>query len=96
MRFLFASNYYPPHVRGGYDQWCYEVATELAERGHSVCVLTSDSNPQQHDLSERGYHGSVQVHRLLHLEVEAGLAHSMMRVLGGSRSRLAWSSQVPE
>jgi len=41
MRILFLSNFYPPFDIGGYEQWCYEVATRLQGRGHQVSVLTS-------------------------------------------------------
>ena len=42
MRILFLSNFYPPVSRGGYEQWCQEVADGLVARGHEVTVLTSD------------------------------------------------------
>ena len=42
MRVLFLSNYYPPFEVGGYEQLCRDVAERLAERGHTVAVLTSD------------------------------------------------------
>ena len=41
MRILFLSNFYPPHDIGGYEQWCSEVASGLASRGHDLAVLTS-------------------------------------------------------
>lgn len=41
MRLLFLTNLYPPHGKGGYEEWCQEVATELRKRGHEVIVLTS-------------------------------------------------------
>jgi glycosyltransferase involved in cell wall biosynthesis len=42
MRLLFLTNLYPPHGKGGYEEWCQEVATQLRQRGHEVIVLTSD------------------------------------------------------
>ena len=41
MRFLFVSNFYPPHDIGGYEKHCYEVANGLQHRGHTVRILTS-------------------------------------------------------
>ena len=41
MRILFISNFYPPASRGGYEQWCQEVAEGLRDRGHQVFILTS-------------------------------------------------------
>lgn len=41
MRILFLSNFFPPARPGGYTQWCHEVAERLAERGHTIGVLTS-------------------------------------------------------
>jgi glycosyltransferase involved in cell wall biosynthesis len=54
MRVLFLSNLYPPADRGGWEQWCQEVADAFAERGHDVWVLTSNDSlelierPEQH------------------------------------------------
>ncbi len=41
MRILFLTNLYPPHGKGGYEEWCQEVAMHLRKRGHEVIVLTS-------------------------------------------------------
>jgi len=41
MKLLFLTNFYPPASRGGYEQWCQEVADGLISRGHEVLVLTS-------------------------------------------------------
>jgi glycosyltransferase involved in cell wall biosynthesis len=41
MKVLFLSNLYPPNVCGGYEQLCFSVASALAEKGHTVGVLTS-------------------------------------------------------
>ncbi len=75
MRILFLSNDYPPFERGGYEQWCYEVAVELSHRGHSVCVLTSHS-PDKTGASEDN---GVQVHRLLHLEADRRFWRTALR-----------------
>ncbi len=42
MNILFVSNLYPPHVLGGYEMLCQEVATQLCARGHEIRILTSD------------------------------------------------------
>ena len=65
MRLLFLTNFYPPASRGGYEQWCQEVADGLLARGHDVLVLTSTygrENLQSADLK--------WVRRELHLEME--------------------------
>jgi glycogen(starch) synthase len=62
MRILFLSNFFPPARPGGYTQWCHEVAERLAERGHTIGVLTS-----RYELAKAP--GSEQnIYRLLHLE----------------------------
>jgi glycosyltransferase involved in cell wall biosynthesis len=62
MRILFLSNFYPPARPGGYTQWCSEVAERLAERGHTIGVLTS-----RHELEKAPAH-ERNIYRLLHLE----------------------------
>ena len=62
MRILFLSNFFPPARPGGYTQWCHEVAKRLAERGHTVGVLTS-----RYEL-EKAPTGEQNIYRLLHLE----------------------------
>jgi glycosyltransferase involved in cell wall biosynthesis len=83
IRLLFLSNYYPPYARGGYEQWCQEVATALTQRGHEVHVLTSRVPGEATAVKEDG----VWVHRLLHLEVEGGLWQTAVRLLK-DRTRL--------
>lgn len=61
MKILFLSNFYPPHVIGGYESLCMEAVDGLAKRGHDVTVLTS----------VYGYSGEQvdgHIHRLLCLE----------------------------
>lgn len=41
MNILFISNFYPPNVFGGYERLCFDVASALQDRGHSITVLTS-------------------------------------------------------
>jgi glycogen synthase len=62
MRILFLSNFFPPARPGGYTQWCHEVAEALAQRGHTIGVLTSRHERAKARASEQN------VYRLLHLE----------------------------
>ena len=62
MRILFLSNFFPPARPGGYTQWCHEVAERLAERGHTIGVLTSRYELAKAPASEQN------IYRLLHLE----------------------------
>jgi glycosyltransferase involved in cell wall biosynthesis len=41
MRILIVSNLYPPHVLGGYELACRNVAVALRDRGHDVDVFSS-------------------------------------------------------
>jgi glycogen synthase len=77
MRILFLTNYYPPYSRGGYEQWCQEVAQALTLRGHQVCVLTTRSGTHQVLNNEHG----IQVQRGLWSEVEGSLAQTTLRLL---------------
>ncbi|MEX2030621.1 MAG: glycosyltransferase family 4 protein [Anaerolineales bacterium] len=62
MRILILSNFYPPAHAGGYTQLCQEVSEGLAQRGHTIGVVTS-----RHDLAKA--QGKEQdIYRLLHLE----------------------------
>jgi glycosyltransferase involved in cell wall biosynthesis len=62
MRILFLSNFFPPARPGGYTQWCQEVAKRLADRGHTIGVLTSRFE------KEKALAGEKNIYRLLHLE----------------------------
>lgn len=77
MRILFLSNFYPPFARGGYEQWCQEVAVELVRRGHQVSVLTSHIDKIDGHINDYG----VQVHRQLRLEVEQKLFNTVVKLL---------------
>lgn len=67
MRVLFLTNYYPPYEVGGYEQLCRDVAARLADRGHTVAVLTSDRG------IERGAESSEPgIHRLLRIQPQPG------------------------
>jgi glycosyltransferase involved in cell wall biosynthesis len=65
MRVLFLSNFYPPANRGGYAQWCQEVAEGLRNQGHEVLVLTSD-----HGYVEKQIHDPPWIRRKLKLEMD--------------------------
>ena len=62
MRILFLSNFFPPARPGGYTQWCHEVAERLAERNHTIGILTS-----RYEL-EKAPSNEQNIYRLLHLE----------------------------
>src|SRR5690349_19529752 len=62
MRLLILSNFFPPARSGGYTQWCHEVTAHLAERGHTVGVLTSCYERDKVPTVEQN------IYRLLHLE----------------------------
>ncbi len=98
MRILFLSNLYPPHVVGGYERLCFEVASAMAARGHAVSVLTSDFGARPGE-AEADIPGQA-VHRDLRLLVgdgiyapfagdEAGRAAINAANLGALRRRMA-------
>jgi glycogen synthase len=62
MRMVFLSNLYPPYDLGGFEQWCQEVATALRQRGHEICVLTSQFGVDRQTLAEQN------IVRTLHLQ----------------------------
>src|SRR6185295_2128162 len=52
MRILVVSNFYPPHIIGGYEIGCRDIVEALKSRGHQVSVLTSSygvARPEQSD-----------------------------------------------
>lgn len=82
MRLLFLSNFYPPASRGGYEQWCQEVADGLRSRGHDALVLTSThghSNLQSPD--------PAWVRRELHLEMEFASLRNALRFFTSRKRR---------
>ncbi|QSJ18556.1 glycosyltransferase family 4 protein [Nostoc sp. UHCC 0702] len=42
-KIIFISNIFPPHVRGGYELGCLELAEKYIELGHSVIVASSEN-----------------------------------------------------
>jgi glycosyltransferase involved in cell wall biosynthesis len=83
MRLLFLSNFFPPHIVGGYELLCADVRDGLRRRGHAVDVLTS-----RHGVGGRPA-VSDGVHRTLHLEVDLQAWSGSLRTLVGRRRRLA-------
>lgn len=81
MRILFVSNLYPPFARGGYEQWCEEVAQMLVARGHTVAVLTARGGSQGGDTSTQ--ESAPAVYRLLTGQVEGGLMQTALRLARG-------------
>src|SRR6476619_7479642 len=85
MRILFASNMFPPYARGGYEQWCEDVALALSARGHSLVILTS--RPSAAPTTGGGHAANVElehsiaVYRLLHTQVEGTLVQTALRLL---------------
>ncbi len=67
MRLLFLTNFYPPYVLGGYELLCQEMAAALAQRGHSLCILTSRHGVVRGSAPEDANVDSLQVLRSLHL-----------------------------
>jgi glycogen synthase len=43
MRILLVSNYFPPHILGGYELLAYDLSRRLASEGHQVTVASSRS-----------------------------------------------------
>jgi glycosyltransferase involved in cell wall biosynthesis len=78
MRILFVSNMFPPFGRGGYEQWCEEVAVSLNSRGHAIAILTSRPGGATNGVDTAR---PFPVYRLLHTQVEGGLAETTLRLL---------------
>ncbi len=82
MRLLFLSNFYPPASRGGYEQWCQEVADGLRSRGHDVVVLTST-----HGRDSLHSPDPAWVRRELHLEMEFASLRNAFQFFTSRRQR---------
>jgi glycosyltransferase involved in cell wall biosynthesis len=73
LRVLFLTNFYPPASRGGYEEWCQEVAEGLRNRRHDIVVLTTRNSRSAPSHLEPSW-----IHRDLHLEMEfASLRNSL-------------------
>lgn len=81
MRILFVSNLFPPFGRGGYEQWCEEVAHLLIARGHVVEVLTGRIGAGVGEAQAED--SGLRVHRVLVGQVEGGLAQTTLRLVQG-------------
>lgn len=82
MRLLFLSNFYPPASRGGYEQWCGEVADGLHSRGHDVLVLAS-----AHGRGSLSEPDPAWVRRDLHLEMEFASLRNAFQFFTSRRRR---------
>jgi len=82
MRLLFLSNFYPPASRGGYEQWCQEVAEGLRSRGHDVLVLTS-----RHGRDRLEGPDPAWVRRELHLEMELASLRNGLQFFTSRKAR---------
>ena len=61
MKIVFLSNLFPPHVRGGYELGCQEIASHMQARGHEVSIVTS----RTHGTLDQGRpRAALQVHEI--------------------------------
>ena len=67
MRILVVSNFYPPHVIGGYEIGCKDVVAALKSRGHDIRVLTSSYGCSQAEHSDRVFRW-LESDRSLHID----------------------------
>lgn len=84
MRLLFLTNFYPPASRGGYEQWCQEVAEGLRHRDHTIKVLTSRFGKDR--LTEPD---PAWVHRDLYLEMELSSLRNSIEFFTSREARKA-------
>lgn len=82
MRLLFLTNFYPPASRGGYEQWCQEVAEDLRDRGHEVVVMTST-----HGQTELLEPEPAWIRRELHLEMELASLRNSLQFFTSRKAR---------
>jgi glycogen(starch) synthase len=61
VKILVVSNLYPPNVVGGYERLCFDVASELARRGHDITVLTSGYSGEVADYPGQRVQRSLQL-----------------------------------
>ena len=85
MRILFISNFYPPRHRGGYEEWCQEVAIRFVEAGHQLRVLTSTFEAQLAD-NDPDY-----VYRQLNLEMEIATLSNGLKFFTDRKKRIEQS-----
>lgn len=65
LRILMITNLYPPQVIGGYERGMADCARLLTERGHTVLVLTS--NTEEYTTHDTNTRKEPSVNRCLHL-----------------------------
>jgi len=82
MKILFLSNFYPPASRGGYEEWCQEVAQGLRNRGHEVVVLTSVHGRESLRNPEPAW-----IHRELQLEMELASLRNALQFFTRRKTR---------
>lgn len=82
MRLLFLTNFYPPINRGGYEQWCQEVAESLHQRGHEVMVLTSRYGSADFLASD-----PIWLRRELYLEMELASSRNSVQFFISRKAR---------
>lgn len=85
MRILFISNFYPPCHRGGYEEWCQEIALRFAAAGHQIRVLTSTFQAAQAE------HDPAYVYRQLNLEMEIASLSNGLKFFTERKQRVAQS-----
>ncbi len=90
MRVLFISNFFPPLHRGGYEEWCQEIALRFLDAGHPVRVLTSryqaDQNPND----------PPYVYRQLNLEMEIASLSNGLKFFTHRKKRIRQSIKTLE
>ncbi len=82
MRLLFLTNLYPPHGKGGYEEWCQETAIQLRKHGHEVIVLTGMQPSGTESTTEPTW-----VRRELHLEMELASLRNGVQFFTARRQR---------
>ena len=86
VKILFVSNLYPPNAIGGYERLCFDVAGELASRGHEITVLTSSYGDKVED-----YMGQ-DISRMLKLLASEGNIYEPLACTSEERSAINTSN----
>jgi glycosyltransferase involved in cell wall biosynthesis len=88
MRFLFLSNFFPPHHIGGYEELCAEVGDRLKQRRHSVAVVTTSHGVHRHAAPVAPVAPEEDVYRVLSPEVDLRPYRAMLGFFAGRGARL--------
>jgi len=73
MKILIISNLFPPYVLGGYEILCGQVCKLLADKGHSISVLTSNHGLKDNCFVENeNFYSNITVNRSLNVYVPFG------------------------